>query len=186
MHVIDVIPDQIVTGRSVMQPARADGLWATDTVQDIAKLVVVERHGKGGGIGKAFVRGFGLQYGALASTVAHDSHNIICAGMSDSDMLAAIRALAKSGGGLVVVAGGKILAQLPLPIAGLMSDEPVADVVAKVTELHVAARQLGCKLSAPFMALSFLALPVIPHLKLTDKGLIDVDKFAPIELTVSA
>lgn len=186
VHVIDVIPDQIVTGRSQMEPARANGLWAADTVQDIAKLVVVERHGKGGGIGKAFVRGFGLQYGALASTVAHDSHNIICAGMNDSDMLAAIRALARSGGGLVVVAGGKVLAHLPLPIAGLMSDEPVADVVAKVTELHVSARQLGCKLSAPFMALSFLALPVIPHLKLTDKGLIDVNKFAPIELTVSA
>ncbi len=182
VNVIDIIPDQIVTGRARLELPATDGLWTADPAQDIAKLVVVERHGKGGGIGKAFVRGFGLKYGALASTVAHDSHNIICAGMSDADMLVAIRALARSGGGLVVAAGGKILAQLPLPIAGLMSDEPVGEVVRHVSDLHVAARQLGCKLSAPFMALSFLALPVIPHLKLTDKGLIDVDKFAPIEL----
>jgi adenine deaminase len=159
-----------------------DGRWVAGTAQDLAKLVVVERHGRGGGIGKGFVRGFGLQYGALASTVAHDSHNLICVGMNDADMLAAIRSLARCGGGWVVTAGEKTLSQLPLPIAGLMSDEPVAEVVRNVAALHVAARQLGCKLSAPFMALSFLALPVIPHLKLTDKGLIDVDKFAPIPL----
>ena len=182
INLIEIIPDQIVTGRSRVEMIDSEGRWMADATKDLAKLVVVERHGKDGGIGKAFVRGFGLQYGALASTVAHDSHNIICAGMSDADMLTAIQALAKSGGGLVVAAGGKILAQLALPIAGLMSDEPVANVVKGVSDLHIAARQLGCKLSAPFMALSFLALPVIPHLKLTDKGLIDVDAFAPIEL----
>ncbi len=182
VNVIEIIPDQIVTGRARLELPTVNGMWTADPAKDIAKLVVMERHGKGGGIGRAFVRGFGLQYGALASTVAHDSHNVICAGMSDADMLVAIQALAKTGGGLVVVAGGKVLAQLPLPIAGLMSDEPVGEVVKHVSDLHVAARQLGCKLSAPFMALSFLALPVIPHLKLTDKGLIDVDKFALIEL----
>jgi adenine deaminase len=182
VNVIEIIPDQIVTGHARLDLTVINGQWSADAAKDVAKLVVVERHGKGGGIGKGFVRGFGLSYGALASTVAHDSHNVICAGMSDADMLVAIHALEKSGGGLVVAAGGKILAQLPLPIAGLMSDQPVAEVVKGVADLHVAARHLGCKLAAPFMALSFLALPVIPHLKLTDKGLIDVDKFAPIEL----
>jgi adenine deaminase len=182
VHVIDVVPDQIVTSRSVAKPETVEGRWVATVAQDLAKLVVVERHGRSGGIGKGFVRGFGLKFGALASTVAHDSHNLICVGMNDADMLAAVHSLTRCGGGWVVAADGKILAQLPLPIAGLMSDAPAADVVGNVAALHAAARQLGCQLSAPFMALSFLALPVIPHLKLTDQGLIDVDKFAPIPL----
>ncbi|MCX6599979.1 MAG: amidohydrolase family protein, partial [bacterium] len=185
VHVIDLVPDQIVTARSTAKLPVVNGAWQADATQDIAKLVVVERHGRGGGIGKGFVRGFGLKRGALASTVAHDSHNLICAGMCDSDMLLAVRALAEGGGGLVVVADGRVLAQLSLPIAGLMSDRPAADVVRGVESLHRTARSLGCPLSAPFMALSFLALPVIPHLKLTDRGLIDVDQFKPIELAAS-
>ena len=185
VHIIDLIPDQIVTARSTAKLPVVNGAWQADATQDIAKLIVIERHGRGGGIGKGFVRGFGLKRGALASTVAHDSHNLICAGMCDSDMLLAVRALAEGGGGLVVVADGRVLAQLSLPIAGLMSDRPAADVVRGVESLHRTVRSLGCPLSAPFMALSFLALPVIPHLKLTDRGLIDVDQFKPIELADS-
>jgi adenine deaminase len=184
VHVIDLIPDQIVTARSTAKLPVQSGSWQADAKQDIAKLVVIERHGRGGGIGKGFVRGFGLKRGALASTVAHDSHNLICAGMSDKDMLLAVRTLAQ-GGGLTVVADGRVLAQLSLPIAGLMSDRPAHEVVNGIESLHRAARELGCPLSAPFMALSFLALPVIPHLKLTDRGLIDVDQFKPIELAAS-
>ena len=181
-NIIGIIPDQIVTERSTATLPMVSGNWCADPSQDIAKLVVIERHGRSGNIGKGFVRGLGLKRGAIASTVAHDSHNLICAGMSDADMLCAARALGEQGGGWVVVAGEKVLAHLPLPIAGLMSDQPAAAVVHAVENLHLAARELGCPLSAPFMALSFLALPVIPHLKLTDKGLIDVDKFALIDL----
>lgn len=182
VNVIDIIPDQLVTNRSVAKLPVVNGAWQADAKQDIAKLVVIERHGRGGGIGKGFVRGFGLKRGAIASTVAHDSHNLICAGMSDRDMLAAVHALTEGGGGLVVVADGKVLAQLSLPIAGLMSDRPASEIVHDVESLHKTTHELGCPLAAPFMALSFLALPVIPHLKLTDRGLIDVDQFKPIEL----
>ncbi len=182
-NIIDVIPDQIVTERLTAKLPMENGSWTGDTTRDIAKLVVIERHGRGGAIGKGFVRGFGLtQPGALASTVAHDSHNLICVGTSDASMLLAIRTLEELGGGLVVVANGKVTAKLALPIAGLMSDQPAAAVMRGVEELHNAARDLKCRLRAPFMALSFLALPVIPHLKLTDQGLIDVDAFARIDL----
>ncbi|HEY3294869.1 MAG TPA: adenine deaminase [bacterium] len=184
-NIIDIIPDQIVTGRSAALLPVRNGQWQADVGQDIAKLVVIERHRRTGNIGKGFVRGLGLKHGALASTVAHDSHNLICAGMSDADMLCAAQVLGEQGGGWVVVAGEKVLAHLPLPLAGLMSDQSAPDVVQAVENLHRAARELGCSLSAPFMALSFLALPVIPHLKLTDLGLIDVDAFAPIDLAVS-
>ncbi|RPH94890.1 adenine deaminase [candidate division KSB1 bacterium] len=182
VNVIDVIPDQIVTDKFITMLPVENGGWTADLGQDIAKLVVIERHGRGGTIGRGFVRGFGLKRGALASTVAHDSHNLICVGMSDLDMLMAIRALIEFGGGLVAVADGRVPAKLALPVAGLMSDQPAANIVRDIENLHRAARDLGCGLSAPFMALSFLALPVIPHLKLTDKGLIDVDQFKPIEL----
>ena len=178
-------PDQIVTGQSTATLPVRNGSWQSDASQDIAKLVVVERHGRSGNIGKGFVRGFGLKHGALASTVAHDSHNLICVGMSDSDMLEAIRALQREGGGLVAVGNGRVLAKLPLPIAGLMSDRGASDVVRALEDLHRAARDLGCRLTAPFMALSFLALPVIPHLKLTDQGLVDVDEFKLVSLAAS-
>lgn len=184
VHIIDVIPDQIVTGRSVATlPVRND-VFHPDSTEDIAKLVVIERHGKGGAIGKAFVRGFGLTDGALASTVAHDSHNIICVGMDGGDMLVAARALAECGGGWIVVKDGEVLERLALPVAGLMSSKSAAEITPKLEALHRAARELGCKLSSPFMALSFLALPVIPSLKLTDHGLVDVEKFEPISLGI--
>ncbi len=184
VNVIDIIPDQIVTGSSVATLPSRDGYLSADPVQDIAKMVVIERHGKGATIGKGFVRGFGIKSGAFASTVAHDSHNLICAGMSDDDMLLAARSLGKSGGGWIVVQGGKVLAQLALPVAGLMSDRSAVEITPDLDLLHHAARSIGCKLSSPFMALSFLALPVIPSLKLTDLGLVDVDKFSLTALGV--
>jgi adenine deaminase len=184
-NVIQMIPDQIVTKRLIASLPVDNGNWLADRAQDIAKMVVIERHGRNGNIGKGFVQGLGLTRGALASTVAHDSHNLICAGMNDRDMLCAIEALKKCGGGWVVAADGKVISLLELPIAGLMSNRSASYVIDRISELHCAAAQLGCALAAPFMALSFLALPVIPSLKLTDHGLVDVDKFAEIDLAAS-
>jgi adenine deaminase len=184
VRVIDLIPNQIVTNASAARLPSENGRLRADPSQDIAKLIVVERHGKSGNIGKGFVRGFGLRSGALASSVAHDSHNIVCAGMSDRDMLLAVETLKKLGGGLCVVKSGKVLAELALPIAGLVSDKSARDVVDGLAKIEKAAASLGVKIHAPFMALSFLALPVIPHLKLTDKGLVDVDAFALVPLEV--
>ncbi len=153
------------------------GQLQPDMENDILPLVVVERHKRTGNIGKAFVRGFGLRGGALASTVAHDSHNIICVGANYVDMAYAVNALEKMGGGMVVVKDSHIVESLELPIAGLISRETAERVDEKMRSLNTAAQNLGCKLSSPFMELSFLALPVIPKLKLTDKGLVDVEKF---------
>lgn len=184
VNVIDIIPDQIVTASSVATLPILHDCLAADLIQDIAKMVVIERHGKGGTIGKGFVRGFGIKSGAFASTVAHDSHNLICAGMSDEDMLLAAQTLGECGGGWVVVQGGKVLAQLALPVAGLMSDRSADEITPLLDDLHHAAKSIGCKLSSPFMALSFLALPVIPSLKLTDMGLVDVNAFALVSLGI--
>ncbi len=131
----------------------------------------------GGNVGIGFVRGLGLKSGAIGSSVAHDSHNIIVAGANDDDMMTAARAIAAMQGGLVVVENGEVLARVPLPIAGLMSDQPIERVRAQMDTLVDIARDLGTDLHAPFMALAFLALPVIPELKLTDRGLVDVNKF---------
>jgi adenine deaminase len=144
----------------------------------------VERHAGSGRIGLAMVRGFGLKQGALASSVAHDSHNIIVTGASDRDMLAAVSAVARMGGGLAVAAGGELIAGLPLPIAGLMSFDPVPEVSAALDRLLRAARELGSPLKDPFMTLSFLALPVIPALKITDQGLVDVNGFQHVGLFI--
>ena len=135
---------------------------------------MVERHHATGNIGIGLVKGFGLKKGAIATSVAHDSHNIVVAGVSDDDIYAAIKEVEGNQGGLAVVADGKVLASLPLPIAGLLSQEPVETVAAKIKELERLAGDLGCQAPSPFSILSFLALPVIPELKLTDMGLVDV------------
>jgi adenine deaminase len=152
------------------------------TRSDLAKIAVVERHLGTGRIGRGFVRGFGLQRGALASTIAHDAHNIVVVGMSDAAMAFAVRRLANIGGGIVAVDGAEVLAELPLPVAGLLSDAPLDEVVARSHALVAAARDLGCTLDAPFQHLSFLALSVIPSLKITDRGLVDVDRFELVPL----
>ncbi len=181
-RVIGVVPGQVVTQGLLLSPRVEGGEVVADPGRDVLKLAVVERHHGTGNVGLGLVRGFGLRKGALASTVAHDSHNIVVVGTSDEDMYTAVEALVRAGGGQVAVAGGEVLAELPLPIAGLMSDRPLEEVARAGRELIRAARELGSNLSDPFMQLSFLALPVIPKLKLTDRGLVDVDEFRHVPL----
>ncbi len=184
IRVIEMRPGQIVTGERVMR-ARVDaGCIVADTERDIVKLAVIERHAGDGNIGIGFVTGFGLRAGAIASTVGHDSHNLAVLGVHDTDMLVAARALAACGGGQCAVRDGKVLALLELPIAGLMSDRPAMEVIAKQRVLLDATHALGCVVHDPFMPLSFMCLPVIPKLKVTDLGLVDVEKFAVVDLEV--
>jgi adenine deaminase len=173
IRVIQIVPHQIVTKEVLETPKISDGQIVSDIERDILKLVVVERHRATGNVGVGFVRGFGLKRGALGSTVAHDAHNVVVVGVNDADILAAIRALEAMRGGQVAIADGKIEAALPLPIAGLVSDQPLEAVIEKMVELKAAAARLGCALDAPFMSLSFLSLSPIPALKLTDQGLVD-------------
>ena len=181
-RVIGIVPGQIVTDALVEElPARA-GEALADPDRDLAKIAVVERHLGTGRAGLGFVRGFGLRRGALASSVAHDAHNVVVVGMNDASMAAAVRRLANRGGGIVAVDGAEVLAELPLPVAGLLSDAPLQEVVAASNALVDAARRLGCTLEAPFQHLAFLALSVIPSLKLTDRGLVDVDRFELVPL----
>ncbi|MFU8796603.1 MAG: adenine deaminase [Dehalococcoidia bacterium] len=175
--VIQIVPGQIITRKSVETMRVVDGLVLPDVGRDILKLVVVERHNATGNFGLGLVRGFGLKKGALASSVAHDSHNVIAVGTDDLDILMAIREIERLQGGLVVCAGGKVLASLPLPIAGLLSPEPLDVVVRQHEQVEKAAVGLGSLPPAPFAILSFLALPVIPELRLTDLGLVDVVEF---------
>ncbi len=175
--VIELVPGQIVTRRRMLTPRIWEGTYVSDTDRDILKLVVVERHHATGNVGKGFVTGFGLQRGALASSIAHDSHNIVCVGVTDEDMLGAIETLEHVQGGLVAFADGEAKATLPLPIAGLLSPEPLDSVVAAQRHVDEAARQLGALPSAVFSLLSFLALPVIPELRVTDLGVVDVTQF---------
>jgi adenine deaminase len=184
VRVINVVPNQIVTRQSIEDAPVSQNRIVSDPSRDILKIAVVERHKGSGNIGNALVKGLGLQKGALASSVAHDSHNIIVTGTTDADMKAAIHAVVQMGGGLCAVCGGNVRARLPLPIAGLMSEDPVASVKDQLDRLLKVARELGATLPDPFMTLSFLALPVIPELKITDKGLVDVLKFQIVSLFV--
>jgi adenine deaminase len=174
--VIEVVPGQIVTGYRVEEVPVEDGHIAADPQRDILKLAVVERHRGTGNVGVGLVRGFGLRRGALASSYAHDSHNIVVVGTNDEDMLRAAVQVASLQGGLVVAGGGRVVASLPLPVAGLMSARPIDEVVRDFNAVEKAARSLGATVPAPFAVLSFLALPVIPTLKLTDRGLVDAEK----------
>jgi len=179
--VIEVIPGQIVTRKITERIIPVNGKLQPDIERDILKLVVMERHKATGNIGIGLVKGFGLRRGALASSVAHDSHNIIAVGTNDSDIYIAIKEIERQQGGLSVLADGKVLASLALPIAGLLSDQPLEEVTARLGELEHLARDLGCSLPSPFATLSFLALPVIPELRLTDLGLVDVNEFKLIK-----
>ena len=182
IKVINVIPKQLITKLSVENAKIVDGLAVSDNENDILKIAVIERHKATGNIGLGFVKGFKLKSGAIASTVAHDSHNMIVIGTNDEDMYYAAVELVKSQGGKIIVENGKTLAHLPLPIAGLMSDKPVDDVRQKISELESASQKIGCEIADPFMSMAFLSLSVIPELKITDKGLIDVKKFAVTDL----
>ncbi len=184
IRVIEVIPGQIVTGHGTARASRRDGLAVADPDRDLCKIAVVERHGRRGTVGLGFVRGFGLRSGALASSVGHDSHNIVVAGVDDGSMERALREVVHLGGGLVVASGEDILASLALPIAGLMSDRSLQKVRTALDQLHAAYHDLGGTLDDAFMSLSFLALPVIPALKITDLGLVDVERFEIVPLWV--
>ncbi|MFL6595045.1 MAG: adenine deaminase [Chthoniobacterales bacterium] len=173
IKVIELVPEQIITNAISVAPKIENDEIVGDSARDILKLVVVERHNATGNVGVGFVRGFELKRGALGSTVAHDAHNVIVVGTSDSEIVAAVAALQKMGGGQVAVENGKEIAALPLPIAGLVSDRPLAEVVEKIRALNAAAKSLGSNLPAAFMSLSFLSLSPIPTLKLTDQGLVD-------------
>jgi len=178
IRVIGIKPGQIVTEELIEPVSVKDGFAVSAPDRDIVKLAVVERHHGTGNVGLGFVKGLGLRQGAIASTIAHDSHNIIVAGVNDRDMLTAIGALVECGGGLAVTRGNRVAARLEMPIAGLMSDKPLEEVRRGLDNVKRAAAELGCTMTNPFMILSFLALPVIPKLKLTDKGLVDVEKFS--------
>ncbi len=180
--VIEVIPGQIVTGQSNESLHTKDGSFVSDISRDILKIVVVERHKGTGNIGVAFIKGFGLKRGAIGSTVAHDSHNIVVVGASDRDIYAAVQEIIRLEGGLVVTSDSKVIESLALPIAGLLSPQPLEEAAAKLDKLQKAAAELGCSLPSPFATLSFMALPVIPSLKLTDRGLVDVNKFEFVDI----
>jgi adenine deaminase len=182
-RVIGIVPGQIVTEGLVEEPRVVDGSAVSDPERDMVKIAVVERHLGSGRVGLGFVRGTGLHTGAVASTVAHDAHNMVIVGADDGDMARAAQRLADLGGGMVVVSSRGIRAELPLPVAGLLSDAPAATVVEQTRALDEAARALGCTLEAPFHTIGFLALSVIPSLKITDQGLVDVDRFQIVPLT---
>ncbi len=181
-RVIEVVPDQLVTGTRMERPRVRAGEVVPDPDRDILKIAVVERHTGSGRVGLGLVRGIGLARGAMAGTVAHDHHNLIVVGADDASMHTAARAVVEAGGGLAVAEGERVRALLPLPVGGLMSPSPVEEVRALLDDVVAAAHALGSRLHDPFMAMSFLGLEVIPRLKITDRGLIDVDAFRPVPL----
>jgi adenine deaminase len=183
VNVIDIIPSQIITKRIQAEtPADEKGNLVSDPSRDLLKICVVERHMASGNIGIGLIRGMGLKEGAIATSVAHDSHNIVATGVTDRDISAACVEIVKMGGGIVAVKDAKVIERLPLPIAGLMSEESIQEVDRKLNKLSKAAKDLGSGLEDPYFALSFLCLPVIPELKITDKGLVDVSSFRIIDL----
>ncbi len=182
IRAIGLIEDQVVTEALVREPVVVDGHAVADADAELAKIAVVERHLATGRIGLGFVSGSGLRSGALASSVAHDAHNLVVIGLTDEDMAFAVEHLAQIGGGIVVVDGGQVVAECPLPIAGLLSDAPLAEVIAQSAATNAAAHDLGWTGATPFLTMAFLALSVIPALKITDRGLVDVDRFELVPL----
>jgi adenine deaminase len=185
VRVIGVEAGNVVTRSLTADPSRLDGMAVADPARDLAKISVIERHRQTGRMGLGFVTGFGLQRGALASSIAHDAHNVVVVGSNDADMASAVNRLVEIGGGQVAVAGGEVLAEVPCPIGGLLSDRTVEEVAGQVEHMERVAREdLQTTLPNPFMAMSFMALSVIPELKLTDRGLVDVNRFELVPLEV--
>jgi len=183
-RVIGLVEGQIVTESLVDEPRVEDGLAVADPSRDLAKIAVLERHLGTGRVGLGFVRGFGLARGAFGATLAHDAHNMVVVGVDDPSMARVVERLGELGGGIVVADSAEILSELPLPVAGLLSDRPLADVLAASRALNAAAQELGVAYPHPFQVLAFLALSVIPSLKITDRGLVDVDRFELVPLAV--
>jgi len=184
VRVIGVRPRQIVTEALVETPPVHDGLMVAAPESGLAKIAVIERHRNTGRIGLGFVRGFGIEAGALATSLAHDAHNVVVVGVDDAEMAAAANRLRETGGGQVAIAGGRVVAEIPCPFGGLLSDLPVEEVAARTHALERAAKELGTTLPSPFAAMSFMSLSVIPELKLTDRGLVDVNRFELVPLEV--
>ncbi|TMF01887.1 MAG: adenine deaminase [Chloroflexi bacterium] len=184
IRVIHVIPAQLLTGVDTVEPSVRDGQLIADPPRDLVKIAVLERHHATGRVGLGFATNVGLKRGAFASTVAHDAHNVVVLGIDDRDMAACAARLAEIGGGIVIAEGGKAVEELPLPIAGLMSDRPLAEVHERLRSMERRLAAMGSTMAAPFMTLSFLALSVIPELKITDRGLVDVGRFELVPLAV--
>ena len=184
VRVIETVPAQLITHAREEEPTVDGGQVVADPARDLAKIAVIERHHATGRVGLGLVRGFGLTAGAFASTVAHDAHNLVVVGVADADMAACATRLQEIGGGIAVARDGEVRGELPLPVAGLLSDEPVEEVVERLEALHAMLGEQGVSDPAPFMTLSFLALSVIPSLKITDRGLVDVDRFQLVPLAV--
>jgi adenine deaminase len=184
IRVIEIVPQQILTRAVVTEANIVDGYAESDPERDIVKVLVVERHHASDNIGRGFIKGLGLKRGAIASSVSHDSHNIVVAGVSDGDMLEAVIEIVRMKGGLAIVADGQVLGRLPLPIAGLMSEQPMTIVKQDLEKLGDIAASLGVEVKDPFMALSFISLAVVPDLKLTDLGLFDVNQFKFVDVFV--
>ena len=182
VRVIGALDGQLLTDHRIDELPVVDGMVERATDRDIVKLAVVERHVASGRIGTGFVHGFGLRSGAFASTVAHDAHNCVVVGADDESMQACVERLAEVGGGIVVARHGVVVDELALPVAGIMTDAPPREVAAKMDDLHALLREMGVTVDAPFMVLSFLALSVIPSLKLTDNGYVDVDRFEMVDV----
>ncbi len=182
MNVIGMIKDQIMTDRLIEEPKVVDGLVVPDIDNDITKIAIIERHNASEPRSVGFVKGMGIKEGAMVSSIAHDSHNLVAVSTNDEDLIAAAVQIVRMHGGIAVVKDGEVLDSLPLPIAGLMSDQPIEHVSEKLKDLKEAAHKLGTPLDEPFMAMSFLSLPVIPKLKITDLGLVDVERFRLIDL----
>jgi adenine deaminase len=184
IRVMRVIPGQLLTGSDTAEPAVRGGTIVADPARDLVKIAVIERHHATGRIGLGFATNVGLKRGAFASTVAHDAHNIVVLGVDDADMAACACRLADIGGGIVVAEGGRVVEELPLPVAGLMSDQPLAVVHQRLSSMERRLAGMGVSMTAPFMTLSFLALSVIPELKITDRGLVDVANFQLVPLGI--
>ncbi len=184
IRVIGSLDNQLVTEARILDTTIVDGQAVADPARDLLKMAVIERHHGSGAMGLGFIQGIGLQRGAIAGTVAHDHHNLVVIGADDAAMMMAARAVGEMGGGLVIVDGERVVARLSLPVAGLMSDQPVEAVRQAYDALIAAAHTQGSELHDPFMAMSFMALEVIPSLKLTDQGLVDVEAFTVVDLFV--
>jgi adenine deaminase len=184
-RIIEAREGSLLTGERLEEPAMGeDGYCASDTVRDILRIYVIERHKGSGNIGRGFITGLGLKRGAIASTISHDSHNLIVVGVDDASIFKAAKRLNKIGGGLVAAVGDEVVVELPLPIAGLMSDSPAEETIRRLDAFERFFEAEGLSNTQPLMTLSFMALPVIPHLKITDRGLVDVDRFAAVPLFV--
>jgi adenine deaminase len=184
IRVMRVIPSQLLTGIELVEPTTRDGCIVADPKRDLVKIAVLERHHASGRVGLGFATNVGLQRGAFASTVAHDAHNVVALGVDDADMAACANRMVEIGGGIVIADGGRVVEELPLPVAGLMSDQPLAAVHERLSSMERRLAAMGVTMSAPFMTLSFLALSVIPELKITDRGLVDVARFELVPLGV--